>query len=55
MNVVSSGYFLYYKVDLKYDLASFELHILSTFMRIYVYCHDLWVTKDGVWIGEWIY
>jgi hypothetical protein len=20
-----------------------------------IYCHDLGVTTDGVWIGEWIY
>jgi hypothetical protein len=32
----------------------FQLRIFALYGFHYYYCHDLWVTIDEVWFGEWI-
>jgi hypothetical protein len=29
--------------------------LVSRIQSLFIYCHDLGVTIDGVWTGEWIY
>jgi hypothetical protein len=42
-------------VPLRQPHISCDMTWYRTVVAAVGYCHDLWVTIDGVWISEWIY